>query len=289
MAENDRSSGHGNHQGTIGFWSTQTLRKRIKRDKIVRPYSDKSLTREANHRLSMGDEYFITRSATEAAVTEGSIRKLKRGDTFSIPPGHFGFLVTEERIRMPSDAIGFLSIQTDIKFLGLVNISGFHVDPGSDGKIIFSVFNAGPDAVHVKRGDQIFRLWIASLDEEDERPRAGKSHGGIPSKVVNQISGDLESLKTLIARVEAMETRVNLHGGMFRACVGLLIAILVGLIVLGLQGQTNIIVNLPDDTAIEPAATSTVGRQGSANPRNRRNYVVEGKHPTFRNQVRPAK
>lgn len=232
----------------------------------------------------MGDEYFITKSATEADIGGSSIKKLECGGSFFIPPGHFGFLVTEERIRMPSDAIGFLSIQTDVKFLGLVNISGFHVDPGSDGKIIFSVFNAGPDSVHVKRGDRIFRLWIASLDQVDEQPRTGKSHSGIPSKVVNQISGDLESLKTLVTRMESIETKVSSHGGMFKVCVGLLIAIFVGLVVLALQGETNVVVNLPNGTSSGPAASSTVGKQGNVKPKNRKYHAVEGKHPTFRNQ-----
>lgn len=289
MVEEHKSSGDDNDQRTIGFWSTQTLRERLERDQIVVPYQDKSLTREANHRLSMGNEYFVTKSATETRVTGGSIKKLGRGDSFFIPPGHFGFLITEERIRMPCDAIGFLSIQTDVKFLGLVNISGFHVDPGSDGKIIFSVFNAGPDPVHIKQGDKIFRLWIASLDKVDEQPRSEKSYSAIPSKIVNQISGDLESLQTLVTRVKAMEAKVNVHGGMFGACLALLVALLVAVVVLTFQGETKLVIDLPKDTAIDSSASSTVGTQGNIRPKNKRHYGAEGKHPTLRNRASPPK
>lgn len=47
----------------VGFWSTQTLRERL--GAIVTPYDDTSHTREANHRLAMGSEYFITQSALD--------------------------------------------------------------------------------------------------------------------------------------------------------------------------------------------------------------------------------
>ena len=215
-----------------GFSSTQTLRKRLGRDKIVVPY-DQSRTREANHRLAMGGEYFVTKSATDTNVARESTTKLKPGESFCVPSGHFGFLVTEENVCLPPNAIGFLSIQTSVKFLGLVNISGFHVDPGSNGKIIFAVFNAGPDPVHIKRGDEIFRLWIASLDEVDEEPRSQISHTGIPSEIVNQISGDLESLQTLLRRVKAVESTLTTHQAFFRVCVLLLVALLVGVAVQG--------------------------------------------------------
>ena len=140
---------------------------------------------------------------------------------------------------MPDDAIGFLSIRTDVKFLGLVNISGFHVDPGSNGKIIFAVFNAGPDPVHIRRGDQIFRFWIASLDAIDEEPRSRRSHDSIPSDIVNRISGDLESLQTLAKRVGSVESRLNSHRTAVRICAALFVAILVAHFVLIGQGWVD--------------------------------------------------
>lgn len=212
-----------------GFWSTQTLRDRL--GEIVSPYDDRSRTREANHRLTMGSEYFVTQSALDTHAARESTKCLKPGESFCIPSVHFGFLLTEEHICMPEDAIGFLSMKTDVKFLGLVNISGFHVDPGSNGKIIFAVFNAGPDPVHIRRGDSIFRLWIASLDAVDEAPRSRPSYDSIPSEVVNRISGELESLQTLAKRIGSMEARLNFHRGMVIFCGGLLIAILIALVV----------------------------------------------------------
>ena len=194
----------------IGFWSTQTLRANLRN--IVRPYGGEEHTREANHRLSMGNEYFVTRSGFDRYNLRTSTRRLTPGESFCIPSGHFAFLLTKETVSMPDDAIGFLSIQTDVKFAGLVNISGFHVDPGSIGKIIFAVFNAGPNAVHIKQGDRIFRLWIASLDAPDVHPRSQASHISLPSQMVNNISGDLESLNIIARRVSSLESQAKVFG-----------------------------------------------------------------------------
>lgn len=221
----------------VGFWSTQTLRAKL--GDIVTPYDDPSRTREATHRLAMGREYFITRSALEGHTGRHSMMRLKCGESFCIPSGHFGFLLTEETVCMPHDAIGFISIQTDVKFLGLVNVSGFHVDPGSNGKLIFSVFNAGPDPVHIKQGDPIFRLWIASLDAVDEEPRSQPSHDSIPSEMVNRISGDLESLQTLAKRIGTMESRLNFHRGVVGVGATLLAGAFIALVILILQGWVS--------------------------------------------------
>ena len=187
----------------------------------------------------MGREYFITQSALDSHIARKSTIHLKPGESFCIPSGHFGFLLTEETICMPDDAIGFLSIQTEVKFLGLVNISGFHIDPGSKGKIIFAVFNAGPDPVHIKQGDQIFRLWIASLDAVDEAPRSLHSLDSIPSSIVNRISGNLESLQTLAKRVGSVEARLDSHRTAVNICAGLFVAILVAHLILIFQGGVD--------------------------------------------------
>lgn len=74
--------------------------------------------------------------------------------------------------------------------MGLVNISGFHVDPGYSGKLIFAVFNAGPARIHLQKGQRIFPLWMASLDERIARQASKQGYDGIPPSLVTQISSD---------------------------------------------------------------------------------------------------
>ena len=189
-----------------GFWSSQTLAQHI--DKIV-DHPDPANLREACYRLSMGNEIFLTQNLTSTRKRSTSVRQLKKKETFVIEPGHFALMITLETITMPPNALGFLSIQTDVKFKGLVNISGFHVDPGSDGKITFAVFNAGPNSVHVRQGDPIFRLWIADLDADDQYPNQNPLPSNIAMKTVNNISSPLESLQGLAKKVEQIDNKLN--------------------------------------------------------------------------------
>jgi dCTP deaminase len=92
-------------------------------------------------------------------------------------------------LAIPDNCIGFISIRASTKFLGLVNVSGFHVDPGYNGKLIFAGFNAGPTRIHLKRGDRIFMLWLADLKSAVQK-RPTKSYSRIPSNLVTPISGN---------------------------------------------------------------------------------------------------
>ena len=121
---------------------------------------------------------------------------------------------------MPDTALAFISVRATIKFRGLVNVSGFHVDPGYKGRLVFSVFNAGPGPVHLARGDECFLIWYADLDRV---PKLVKSSGGvddIPSKLINPIAGEIQSLAGLSKRMDAIaaeQTLVRVIGLMLLA------------------------------------------------------------------------
>jgi len=72
------------------------------------------------------------------------------GEQFVIPPGQFAYLLTEEVVRIPSSAMGFISLKFGVKGPGLINVSGFHVDPGYWGRLVFSVYNAGPSEARLQ-------------------------------------------------------------------------------------------------------------------------------------------
>ena len=117
-------------------------------------------------RLSIGPEVYVSPTTRQPIPTTVTVRKLTEGEAFTIPPGQFAFLLTEEVVSVPADALAFISIRAKTKFRGLVNVSGFHVDPGYRGQLTFAVFNAGPVPIHLKRGQPIFLIWYASLDCE---------------------------------------------------------------------------------------------------------------------------
>ncbi|GAI42315.1 unnamed protein product, partial [marine sediment metagenome] len=91
--------------------------------------------RHASYDLTLGEEVYISGEEYPTRLSESS-------PFVSLPRGQFALLMTKEYVKMPKDYLGFISIRFGIKAQGLINVSGFHVDPGFQGKIVFSVFNA---------------------------------------------------------------------------------------------------------------------------------------------------
>ncbi len=108
-------------------------------------------------------------------------------------------------ISVPTDALAFISIRAKTKFRGLVNVSGFHVDPGFRGQLTFAVFNAGPVPIHLKRGQPIFLIWYASLDRETAFKKDGPVHMGIDPDLVTGIAGELQSFAGLSKKIKDVD------------------------------------------------------------------------------------
>lgn len=160
--------------------------------------------------MHVGDEVYVSPDREVASPSRHSKQKLSEGEAFAIPPGQFGFLTTKEVVSVPDNAVAFISIKARMKFGGLVNISGFHVDPGYEGELIFSVLNAGPKPLHLAQGQELFLIWYADLDRKTEfKKNAGDGLKGIDSKLVNGISGEILSLHSLSEKQRSLEGDLN--------------------------------------------------------------------------------
>ncbi|GLK56473.1 dCTP deaminase [Methylopila capsulata] len=187
----------------MAFWSDKTWNDLDVTTSPVRPFKKKRID-DSNYLLSIGEEIYVS-----SPDSKNNVKKLSDNESFSIDPGQFAFLLTEEEIIIPFDKIGFISIRASVKFNGLVNISGFHVDPGYKGKLIFAVFNAGPIRIHLRRGEDIFPLWIADLDRPSTRTEYKKGHYNIPSKLINQISGDFTTAYQLSEQIKSARKDID--------------------------------------------------------------------------------
>lgn len=176
--------------------------------RIVEPW-DGARIESSGYRLSIGSEYFVNGEASS------TVTNLAGGEAFVVAPGQFAFILTAEKVRVPEDAIGFISIRASIKFRGLVNVSGFQVNPGFNGKLVFAVFNAGPRHIHLRHGDEIFSLWLADLSErvnasEEEGGAISATQSEIPSKFINDIGGEALTAYQLSEQMKALKDEVVL-------------------------------------------------------------------------------
>ena len=184
------------------FWSGETLSQRL--ESLIDPF-DYDRVDCAAYTLCVGPEVYVSPNDQTVDPNSVTIRKLSYGEAFTIPPGQFAFLLTEEVVSVPTDALAFISIRAKIKFRGLVNVSGFHVDPGYRGQLTFSVFNAGPVPVHLKRGQPIFLIWYASLDGETSFKKNRTTLKGIDPKIVTAIAGELQSFAGLSKKINDID------------------------------------------------------------------------------------
>jgi len=199
--------------GMRGLWSDRTIHERLGSEKLI--YDEHgndcfkwSRIDPAGYRLTMGPEVYVSPAK---ASDKGSVRQLKEREAFLVPAGQFAFLSTEEFVHVPDNTFCFISLRSKhMKFRGLVNVSGFHADPGYRGRLVFAVFNAGPGDVHLRRGDELFSIMFADLDRPARKPRPPiGGFSGVPTELISPIAGELQSLAGLKEGIDEVENELD--------------------------------------------------------------------------------
>lgn len=190
----------------MAFWSGEKIAENTK---VLFSPDDPNRVDCAAYTLALGPEVFVT---TDQRFDDSPERGLKLyldpGAQCRIPPGQFAFLLTEEVVTVPESAIGFISIRARYKFKGLVNVSGFHVDPGWKGRLIFGVYNAGPSPVVLSRGAEMFLIWFADLDRTSTSiKRIVNPQMTIPDELTEGMSGQVFSPVALSKDVIELKER----------------------------------------------------------------------------------
>lgn len=165
--------------------------------------------KQAAYELSLGDEAFRT---------DGEKRKPEilddKNKTIEINAGQFALLLSKEKVTIPNDKLAFISIKAGEKLKGLVNVSGFHVDPGFSGQLLFSVYNAGPSTITLKRGEPYFLIWFtelkSALEEADLYNQLKNDHqnqSGISTKYIDALKrGELASPNVLLDKIKERDS-----------------------------------------------------------------------------------
>lgn len=276
------------------FWSGQRLSTDGATKQIVDPFDPSRIDCSA-YTLTLGAEAYVTPHfgdnlresvkqdlAKPEAVNIGGVSQTRGGGKVVIPPGQFAFLLTEETVSIPNDVMGFISLKSKPKFGGLINVSGFHVDPGFNGKLIFSVFNAGPSALHFARGERLFLLWIADLSYKGPKAEGSKLHhktgigyAEIPSDLVTRVARENHSLQSLSLRVEALTSRVTILSSV-AAGIAVVFGVLTGWLALNPESKTDKYEVQIEQSSGSPSTVPTSPRMtipapqstGPANPPN---------------------
>lgn len=210
----------------MAFWSGEKLLENVKPQQIIDPYDAKKIDCSA-YTLTLGPDFFVSPDyavagrenvkkylETPAEIQLGGAWRKMAGGELIIPPGQFALLLTEEFVRIPPYVMGFISLKFGVKGPGLINVSGFHVDPGYEGRLVFSVYNAGPSPAHLHRGQDVFLLWLADLDRESGgrfvKPRTDSPQMTIPVDMISKADRPMHSLQSLSDKAEELGTQLTI-------------------------------------------------------------------------------
>jgi len=197
----------------MAFLGSESLKELLSKSPIILDEAgsncyDENRIEQACYALSLGVEVYRT---------DNKDRKIENltetNRTVEINPGQFALLMTKEFVNIPQDMLAFISIKAKNKLKGLVNVSGFHVDPGFKGRLLFSVYNAGSSTITLQTGNPYFLIWFTKLDRpidvKDQYNKKENHHQGQSSINLDYVDalkrGELASPHTLLKKIKDNE------------------------------------------------------------------------------------
>lgn len=178
------------------------------------------LVRQASYDLRLGAESYIVGSDAPVYLTR------EKQEHLPIAPGQFALLTCHEILCLPEDVLGLISLRNGYKMQGLVNISGFHVDPTHQGKLVFAVNNVGPSDVRLRLLEPTFTIFFTRVDGKIGEPRE-PFPDRLPLQYVQNLGGSSVTLSKLQKELEDLKTKVLMYAPLG---IALLIALLLNLL-----------------------------------------------------------
>jgi len=149
--------------------------------------------------LKVGDEYFVSGDTLPSKLTDSN-------PFIIIKPGQFAILETKETVSLNREYMALISVKFSFKKKGLINVSGFHVDPLYKGKIIFTVFNAGPNEIYIKRDEYVFMIFFMKLTKPlPKECDIRQGYQGIPKEMFANLGGGSLTLMEYNKKIEQIE------------------------------------------------------------------------------------
>jgi dCTP deaminase len=201
------------------FLSREEIRRRFPN---LIENGDRNLIREVCYGLCVGNEVYRSEDHLPTTLSDAEPYLI-------LHPGQFALVKTCEKVLVPQDAVALISIRFEYKLQGLVNVSGFHVDPTFHGYLIFAVQNVGPNDIRLRYREPTFMIMWARLTEPyvpsaSDRKRSGHEH--IPVHMMAQLGGGTITLSQLKSEVDKLHTQVKFFAGLVFALLMALIAVI---------------------------------------------------------------
>jgi dCTP deaminase len=183
---------------------------------------DETCVQQSSYDLRLGSQAYLVGADAPVFLSE-------KNQYLKIAPGQFALLTCFEKLDMPETLMGFISLRNKMKMQGLVNISGFHVDPTFRGRLVFAVNNVGPSDIQLRFRERTFMIFFARVEGGIGGPRGEQNVAseGIPLHSVQYLGGSSVTLTKLQKEIEDLRTKMLIYAPL---AVAALIALLISLI-----------------------------------------------------------
>jgi dCTP deaminase len=183
---------------------------------------DKDAVQHCSYDLRLGAETYI--------AGQRAPKTLRDSDPYiSIQPGQFAILTAYEDLSLPRNIMGFITLKNTFKMQGLINVSGFHVDPTFKEKLVFAVQNIGLTDIQLKYKRPTFTIFFANVEENDHIPREKKEgvRTGITLSDVQTLGGRTVTLSKLKKEIDQLRMMLLVYAPFAVAATAALIIALI--------------------------------------------------------------
>ena len=176
----------------------QTIKDLCNKDKdkslIVDPHENSFRT--ASYDLRLGNEYFMPSTAKELTTGEDWSKCFHQLNNdiqkcLWVPPNGFIIVISLERVNIPTNLVGHLSLKVNLLMKGLIMSSQSQLDAGYSGKIVALFYNLSNEKVQLEYKDPILRLEFARLESHSQKAYKGNYQG--TDKLSDFVGGQLNS------------------------------------------------------------------------------------------------
>jgi deoxycytidine triphosphate deaminase len=187
---------------------------------LISPFSPSQL-KPASYRLTVGNRYSLG-GKRESLTDLGEI---------TIPPFQVAVIQTRETLNLPRDLIARWNIKVSLAYDGLIWAGGPQVDPGYEGHLFCPIYNLSNKSVTLAYGAEIAVIDFVTTTAFTKGLKAFERP---PKSLLFEDYATLQSgpseawekIKDFESRIEALDTKLTIYGGLAVALIGIIIAAL---------------------------------------------------------------
>jgi len=185
--------------------------------------------RSASYDLRLGTAYYFSEGEpkTDGSPSDFEVFHLQPGvkDHIVLAPNQFVVVSTLEKVSLPDDMVGHLTLKQDILLQGLIMGSQSQIDAGYRGWIYPLLYNLTNNEVTLKLRQSIIRLELVRLEQPTEKRYEGDYlDRSLSESLKNPIGSSLAALKAEVARVRQLLSRISIWGPIAAVAIPVLLA-----------------------------------------------------------------